>query len=397
MRVAAPRGFIDEIVAPSETRERTPRLELPGDTSVVAARKAVQTRNATEEAILDAARAALAEKGFERADDGRDRPQAFVSRTAVYFYFAYKGAVVERLIQRAFHDIYEAASPYLDGDGDPRRELRAALARVVAVVNANGGLLLLAAQLSGRGEHMPEEWEPYIMRFVERAEARIARDQERGIAPDDIAPRLSAQALLAMVENHIMRDGDQARRRERVDPHLAELWCRAVYSGRPRRRPESSSAGACGAARRNQRHRGEARVDVAAVARGVRLLSRRLTKSGPGDESDASRGTDSSARGAVRVGGTSADSVTGAAPTAWTPPSTWRISPVIARESGESRKRQASATGVGSSRSQPSGAWRSQISARPSKPSMLEAATVCSGPAATRLQRTPRGPRSRAR
>ena len=34
--------------------------------AVVAARKAVQTRNATEEAILDAARAALAEKGLER-------------------------------------------------------------------------------------------------------------------------------------------------------------------------------------------------------------------------------------------------------------------------------------------------------------------------------------------
>ena len=90
----------------------------------------------------------------------------------------------------------------------------------------------LAAQLSGaRGEHLPEEWEPYIMRFSERAEARIARDQEHGIAPDDIAPRLSAQALLAMVENHITRElvlkrGD-ANESIRT---LAELWWRAVYS-----------------------------------------------------------------------------------------------------------------------------------------------------------------------
>jgi hypothetical protein len=103
---------------------------------------------------------------------------------------------------------------------------------VVAVVNGNAGLLLLAAQLSGaRGEHLPEEWEPFILRFVERAEARIARDQEHGIAPDDIAPRLSAQALLAMVENHITRElvlkpGD-ANESIRT---LAELWWRAVYS-----------------------------------------------------------------------------------------------------------------------------------------------------------------------
>ena len=33
--------------------------------AAAAARRAVQTRNATEEAILDAARAALGEKGFE--------------------------------------------------------------------------------------------------------------------------------------------------------------------------------------------------------------------------------------------------------------------------------------------------------------------------------------------
>ena len=200
--------------------------------AAAAARKAVQTRNATEEAILDAAHEALAERGYEGLTMDAIAKRAFVSRTAVYFYFPNKRAVVDRLIQQVFSEMYLAASPYLDGDGDPRRDLRASLARVVEVVNSNGGLLLLAAQLSGaRGEHLPEEWEPYIMRFVERAEARIARDQEHGIAPDDIAPRLSAQALLAMVENHITRElvlkrGD-ANESIRT---LAELWWRAVYS-----------------------------------------------------------------------------------------------------------------------------------------------------------------------
>jgi AcrR family transcriptional regulator len=187
--------------------------------AAAAARRAVQTRNATEEAILDAARAALAEKGFEALTMDAIARKAFVSRTAVYFYFPNKRAVVDRLIQQCFSEMYLAASPYLDGEGDPRRELRASLARVVAVVNGNAGLLLLAAQLSGaRGEHLPEEWAPFILRFVERAEARIA-------------PRLSAQALLAMVENHITRElvlkrGD-ANESIRT---LAELWWRAVYS-----------------------------------------------------------------------------------------------------------------------------------------------------------------------
>jgi hypothetical protein len=99
-------------------------------------------------------------------------------------------------------------------------------------VNRHARVLLLAAQLSGaRGEHLPDEWAPFITRFAERAEARIARDQARGIAPSDIPPKICAQALLAMVENHIVRElvlghGD-ATDSIRV---LAELWWRAAYS-----------------------------------------------------------------------------------------------------------------------------------------------------------------------
>ena len=99
--------------------------------AAAAARRAVQSRNATEEAILDAAREALAEKGFDGLTMDAIARKAFVSRTAVYFYFPNKRAVVDRLIQHAFSEMYVAASPYLDGDGDPRKELRAGLARGV--------------------------------------------------------------------------------------------------------------------------------------------------------------------------------------------------------------------------------------------------------------------------
>ena len=126
--------------------------------------------------------------------------------------------------------MYLAAAPYLDGDGDPRRDLRASLARVVEVVNANAGCCC-AARLSRARRAPAGGVGPYIMRFVERAEARIARDQEHGIAPDDIAPRLSAQALLAMIENHITRELvlERGDANESIRT-LAELWWRAVYS-----------------------------------------------------------------------------------------------------------------------------------------------------------------------
>jgi hypothetical protein len=171
---------------------------------VVAARKAVQTRNATEEAILDAARAALAEKGFEALTMDAIARKAFVSRTAVYFTSPTSAgrrpahpAVLQRDVPRG--------EPLPGRRRRPRRDLRASLARVVAVVNANGGLLLLAAQLSARAASTcrrsgsPTSCASSSAPSASRATRSTASRRRH-------RPRLSAQALLAMVENHITRE-----------------------------------------------------------------------------------------------------------------------------------------------------------------------------------------------
>src|SRR3954468_24118860 len=93
--------------------------------SAQAARK-LRPRNATEDAILAAAREALVEDGYEKLTmDGIAR-RAFTSRTNVYFYFANKRAVVDRLVQQTFADMLVAGAPYLDGARDPRPRLRQA-------------------------------------------------------------------------------------------------------------------------------------------------------------------------------------------------------------------------------------------------------------------------------
>jgi hypothetical protein len=128
--------------------------------------------------------------------------------------------------------MYAAAAPYLDGAGEPRRELRQALARVCAVVNRDADVMLLVARLSGEEHHhLPDAWMPYILRLVAAAERRIQRDQDRGVAPADVPAKLSAQALCAMVERHVtlevVHGGDVASTSIWL---LAELWWRAVYS-----------------------------------------------------------------------------------------------------------------------------------------------------------------------
>src|SRR3954454_8579985 len=198
--------------------------------SAQAARK-LRPRNATEDAILAAAREALVEDGYEKLTmDGIAR-RAFTSRTNVYFYFANRRAVVDRLVPQTLAEMLVAAEPYLAGEGRaPRRELRQALGRVVLAVNRNADILLLVARLSGAQQTLPPEWEPYIRRFVRAAEDRIRADQERGVAPADIPPAVAATALCAMVERHVilevLRQGHSVTESVRV---LAELWYRAVY------------------------------------------------------------------------------------------------------------------------------------------------------------------------
>lgn len=189
------------------------------------------SRNATEESILAAARVALLEEPYERLTIDAIAKRAFVSRTAVYFYFPNKRAVIDRLIQLAFSEVYAAASPYLEGDGDPRRDIHRALAQAVATIRQHSTVLLLAARLSGQMDRLPPEWEPYIVRLRNAAARRIRADQQRGIAPSDIPAGTSSRALLTMVEGQIVREvvigGGDANESVRV---LAELWWRAVYS-----------------------------------------------------------------------------------------------------------------------------------------------------------------------
>jgi len=188
-------------------------------------------RNPTEDAILAGALRALAETPYERLTiDGIAR-EAYVSRTAVYFYFPNKRAVVDRLIQQAFAEMYAAGAVYLDGDGEPRLQLRLALPRVATAVQRHARILVLAARISGREDRLPAGWQPHLARFVDGAERRIARDQERGVAPADVDARVSARAMCAMVERYLRMQavGGQDRGGPEVVRSLAELWYRAVY------------------------------------------------------------------------------------------------------------------------------------------------------------------------
>ena len=191
------------------------------------------SRNPTEDAILAAAREALHEEPYDAVTiDGIAR-RAYVSRTTVYFYFPNKRAVVDRLIQRAFADILEAA-PRISRATATRARAARRPGRVVAVSIATPRSCALALWLYGREDQLPAEWAPHIQRLVVAGAKRIARDQERGLAPADIPARTSAPALSAMVERHVgMEIVRSGARRARVDPRaVGAVVARGVLQAR---------------------------------------------------------------------------------------------------------------------------------------------------------------------
>ena len=204
---------------------------------------ALQPRNATEDAILAAARRRCSRRPYDELTMDAIARRAFVSRTTVYFYFDNKRALVDRLIQRAFADMLDAAAPYLDGE---RRAARSSCASRWPASSRwstpTQDVLLLAAELFGRrATSCPPSGSRTSRRFVADATGRIrARPGARHAPPTTSDPRISAQALCAMVERHVDH-GDHPRRPpdHRVDPRAvgAVVAPRAVT--RTRRGAES--------------------------------------------------------------------------------------------------------------------------------------------------------------
>ena len=203
------------------------------------AKRTLAPRNATEDGILAAAREMLDEAPYHELTVDAIARRCYVSRTAVYFYFPNKRAVIDRLIQQVFTDMLPPRGPI--STAGPSRVVSCASRWAACAPWSTARHRSCCSRPTSRAaeDRLPPEWEPYIRRLVVAVENRIRRDQERGIAPDDVSARISAQALCAMVERHItievLREGNVVTESIRV---LAELWWRAVYS----RPPEGSGA-----------------------------------------------------------------------------------------------------------------------------------------------------------
>ena len=192
-----------------------------------------EKRAAVESAVLSATEDLLAEGAtFAELNIERIASAAGISRTAFYFYFRDKRELLVRLTSEVNQQLFDAATAWWAGDGDPREGIREALAGVGALYERHGALLRAVVEVSTYDEEVAVFWRGLVGRFVDATRQRIEAEKERGAALD-VPAHATAFALTWMSERTFYEAYVQ-REPVAIDDlvdALAGIWTRAVYGG----------------------------------------------------------------------------------------------------------------------------------------------------------------------
>ena len=152
-----------------------------------------------EAGILDALATLLAGRSMSEVSIDEIAKAAGISRTAFYFYFPSKPAVLAALLERvaaSFADNHD----WFDSEGPDPAGLRAQTARAAEIWLEHTPVLKCTLASGSDYEPLETFLDQSRERFVSGLAAKIERDQRAGHAPGGVAPR----ALAEMVE--LMRD-----------------------------------------------------------------------------------------------------------------------------------------------------------------------------------------------
>jgi TetR/AcrR family acrAB operon transcriptional repressor len=174
------------------------------------ARRTKEEAAATRESIIDAAEQLFVEQGVSRTTLQHIATAAGVTRGAIYWHFADKGALFNAMMERGTLPL-EAASELLDRDeaDDPLRDLRDFALKVLRVTVENPQARRVFEIASLKMEFVDELDAARVRRrenlaaWMGRAESRIRLAIERGEVRPDVSPQAEALGMWAVLDGLI--------------------------------------------------------------------------------------------------------------------------------------------------------------------------------------------------
>ncbi len=209
-----------------------------------APRKAERTR----QAILAGALKFLWTRPFRELTVAEVMSFSGASRPAFYQYFSDVHELMETLLQGIEDDIFDVATPWFEGEGDPIPRLQQTISGLVRVCYRQGPILRAVAEAAPLDARLEQAWLNFLKKFDDAVAHRIEEQQAVGlIEPFDARPiaialnRMDASLLI----HHF---GRRPRSQQQpVREAIMRIWMSTLYANLAR----SSSA----ASRSTKRHK----------------------------------------------------------------------------------------------------------------------------------------------
>jgi hypothetical protein len=131
-------------------------------------------------------------------------------------------------------ELFEMSARWLEGQGDPRKDVHAALDGIAGVYAEHGLVLSAIADAAGHDSDVEATYRGLIVRFVEATTVRIEQDIASG-RTDQVDPRETARALVWMSERYLSEALGRHPRApaEIVVETLWTIWVRTLYDSDP--------------------------------------------------------------------------------------------------------------------------------------------------------------------
>ena len=186
----------------------------------------------TSQAILDTAERLLAERDLSAITIDELASGAGISRSAFYFHFESREAVLYLLADQVLKELFESAEVATSRrGGEPADAIRTAIAGNLAIWRKHGPVLRAAVRARETDPAMRRFWADVARRFVTAAAAQIEADRETGIAPP--GPPTARQLATALVSMNDEVFYHQSRARKSSDRDIVEtlttIWVRSIY------------------------------------------------------------------------------------------------------------------------------------------------------------------------
>src|ERR687890_2857298 len=161
-----------------------------------------------ERTILAAARSFLEEHPFRELTVERVMARTGLSRPAFYAYFRDRYEVVTRLLEGIGRLLFALDWRWLSGGegGEDAEEVLVEALRAGSETFVEYGPVLRAIADAAGYDARVEQVYRYglIERLVAAVRARIVRDVEAGVSPDELDPEQTARALVLMTERYLL-------------------------------------------------------------------------------------------------------------------------------------------------------------------------------------------------